>query len=102
MEYVASRVWVFSVSFAVLWMMQQGIDVVKDVALRHLLAVACLELCQRPVGNVLAPVAAVLGVGVVGEALCVAYKMQVWNRVCRQTMEGLITTYRVYTEYSIF
>ncbi len=61
---------VFGVALAVLRVVQQGIDVVEDVPLRDFGAVLRLELCQRPIGDVLSPIAAIFGVGVVGEALC--------------------------------
>jgi hypothetical protein len=46
---------------------QQPVDVVEDVALRDALPVGRPELPQRPVGDVLPPVAAVLVVDVEGE-----------------------------------
>ena len=60
---------VFGVAFAVLWMVQHGIDVMEDIPLGHLGAIFRLELRKCPIGDVLAAVAAIFGVGVVGEAL---------------------------------
>ncbi len=51
-------------------MMQQGVDVMKDVPLRdRLIVVMRAEFFQRPVSNVLAAVRAVFVVGVEGKAL---------------------------------
>jgi hypothetical protein len=48
---------------------QHGVDIVEDVALGDSFAILRLELFQRPIGDVLAPVAAVLGIGVERETL---------------------------------
>jgi len=48
---------------------QHRVDIVEDVVLRDLGSVLRLELRQRPVGDILATVAAVLSVDVEREAL---------------------------------
>ena len=53
----------------VLRAVQQAVDVVEDVPLAEFPAIPRPVLAQRPVGDVLAPVAAVYVVGVEGEAL---------------------------------
>ena len=50
---------VLGVARAVLRAVQHGVDIVENVALGDGRAILCLELLQRPVGDVLAPVAAV-------------------------------------------
>ena len=58
------------VAVAVGGVVQQAVDVVEDVPLGYgVVAVVGAEAVQRPVGDVLAAVAAVLVVGVEGEAL---------------------------------
>ena len=60
---------VLGVALTIVRMMQEPIDVVEDIPLADLLAILRLELLERPIGDVLAPVAAVFGVGVEGETL---------------------------------
>ena len=65
-------------------MMQHGIDIVEDIPLRHMSAVFRLELRQRPISNVLTAIAAILVVGVVGEALesiCCSKQMQIRDNI---------------------
>jgi hypothetical protein len=50
-------------------MVQHGVDIVKNLPLAHPLATARPKLPQRPIRDILPPIATVLGVGVVGEAL---------------------------------
>ena len=58
------------VALAVLGVVQDGVDVVEDVPLGDGgVVVAGAELFEGPVGDVLAAVGAVFGVGVEGEAL---------------------------------
>ena len=58
------------VALAVDGVMQQAVDVVEDIPLGDgVIAVVGAEAVQRPGGDVFAAVAAVLVVGVVGEAL---------------------------------
>ena len=67
------------VAFAVERVVKQAVDVVEDVPLADgVVAVVGAEAIQRPVGDVFAAVAAVLVVGVVGEAL----ESINWPRVC--------------------
>ena len=93
------------VAFAVGGMVQQAVDVVEDVPLAdRVVAVLGAELRQRPVGDVLAAVAAVLVVGVEGEALesinsreCV----QVGNRIRHQSTELCAKAVITNNDYSI-
>src|SRR5258708_6268941 len=50
-------------------MMQQAINVMEDVALRDSRSIGGLELRQRPVGDVLAPIRPILVIGAEREAL---------------------------------
>ncbi len=63
--------------------MEQGVDVVEDGPfVDGRVGVVVPELGQRPVGDVLPPVAAVLVVGVEGEALgFFAKQVQAWDCV---------------------
>src|SRR5450631_1375310 len=59
-----------SVALAVLGVVQDGVDVVEDVPLGDGgVVVAGAELFERPIGDVLAAMGAVFGVGVEGEDL---------------------------------
>src|ERR1035438_5977677 len=58
------------VALAVLGVVQDGVDVVEDIPLGDGgVVVVGAELFEGPVGDVLAAVSAVFGVGVVGETL---------------------------------
>ena len=62
-------------------MVQDGVDVMKDVPLGDgRVTVAGAKLFQRPLSDVLASIAAIFGVGVEGEALGAApgpYQMKI-------------------------
>jgi len=75
---------VLDIALAILGMVQHGVDIVEDIPFAHTLPIPLLELLQCPVGDIFAPVAAILGVGVVGKALSArtsSYQMQVWYNV---------------------
>src|SRR5438045_4162147 len=82
---------VFSIAFAVLWMVQHSVGVVKNIPLRHFGAVFCLELGKRPIGDVLTAIAAVIrGVNVKWEALCsLKCQIQLRNYICSKTTKFL-------------
>ena len=70
------------VAFAVGGVVQQAVDVVEDIPLGDgVVAVVGAEAVHRPVGDVFAAVAAVLVVGVEGEAL----ESINWPRVCARS-----------------
>ena len=74
--------------------MQQPVDVVEDIPLADLVvAVVGAEAVQRPAGDIFAAVAAVLVVGVEGEALGL-FKGQIQggDHVCCKTTETFSTT----------
>src|ERR1035438_10606421 len=72
--------------------MQHGIDVVEDVPLADSrVAVARLELLQRPIRDVLPPLAPVFGVGVEGkalEAVCAGAEMKIGRETRCQNTKG--------------
>ena len=49
---------VLCVKFAILWMMQQGIDIVEDIPFRHFPIILSLELCECPISDILTAIAA--------------------------------------------
>src|SRR5205809_5777715 len=60
---------VFGITFAVLWMIQESIDIIENIPLRHFGAIFRLELGKCPIGDILASVAAIFMVNIVGETL---------------------------------
>ena len=83
---------VLLIPLPVLRRMQQAVDVMEDVPLGDVRPALRPELCQRPVGDVVAPEFAVEGVGVEGEALGIPRKVKVGETVRRQAMEGFTAT----------
>src|SRR3954462_12467038 len=80
---------VLCVALAILWMVQHGVDIVKDVPFAHLLSIAGPELLQRPIGDIFTVIAAILCIGVVRKALRIACEMQIRNDIYSQAVKLL-------------
>ena len=69
--------------------MQETVIIVEDVPLGEgVVAIVGSEFRQRPIGDVLLSVRAVLVVGVEREALRIACNMDIWNYINHQCMKG--------------
>ncbi len=92
------------VAFAVLGVVQDCVDVVEDVPLGDgEVVVAGAELFEDPIGDVLAAVGSVFGIGVEGEAL-ILFKGNIQRRygVNRYRPEGLPISDSCNTQDGIF
>ena len=88
------------VALAVLGVVQDGVDVVEDVPLGDGgVVVVGAELFEGPVGDVLAAVGAVFGVGVEGEALGAAFRLIDGDRMLQSTMKGKKGSRRAMRDY---
>jgi len=93
---------VLGVAAAVFRVVEQGIDVVEDVPLRHRRAVPLPKLPQCPLRDVLPPPAAVLVVRVEREALCIACQVKICNAIRHQTVKSFAAACSTYADHSIF
>ncbi len=83
--------------------MEHGVGIVEDVPLAHPCAIAVLRLLQRPIGDVLAPVVAVLIVGVEGETLYLLKGyIQTWYGVGDETPKPLAVPHTRHTDAHVF
>src|SRR6266436_6028112 len=60
---------VLNIAFTILRMVQNGIDVVKNITLPDFRPVFCLELRECPIRDVFESVRAIFSIGIIGETL---------------------------------